>query len=407
MRSQAGFSGIFRIRRVVATVTVVLALGVVPQVGSAAADTPGAEASVLEHDLFRQPPPDLASLRPGQIIESRPTTPVLDGDVIPDVRGWQISYRSNDTNDEAILAITTLIVPVAEWTGPGARPVVSQQFAQDSAGQHCAPSVSMATASGDPRIFLDRKWAVAIPDHEGPRAAFMAGVSGGHIVLDGIRAVRDLGEGGIGLENPWGMDGYSGGAQPTGWAAQLQPSYAAELPIQGVALGGLPADPAVVARHLDGTPFSGLMLAGLAGLSAEHPEADIEGMLNTRGQAMLREMRSSCVDVISRYALRKLSDYTTVRDPISQPGPAAALRRHALGGAAPTVPVYSYHGNLDEIIPVGQADSLTRAWCSDGTPIQSVRSPVTEHITEEILNHQQAVGYLADRFDGKPAPDNC
>lgn len=407
MPLHSGLFGTFRIVRVVASATVVLALGLGPLCAPAVADTPSAEATALERDSFRQPPPGLVPLRPGQIIGSRSIRPVLDGEEIPGVRGWQISYRSNDTHDEAILAITTLVVPTAEWTGQGDRPVVSQQFAQDSAGVHCAPSVSMSTASGDPRIFLDRNWAVAIPDHEGPRSAFMAGVSGGRIVLDGIRAVRKFGEGGIGQENPWAMDGYSGGAQPTGWAAQLQPTYAAELPVKGVALGGLPADPAVVARHLDGTLFSGLMLAGLAGLSAEHPEAGIEKILNTRGQAMLREMRSSCVDAITNYALHKLSDYTAAPDPISQPGPAAALRRHVLGGAAPTAPVYSYHGQIDEVIPVGQADTVMRAWCAGGTPVQSVRSPFTEHITEEILNHQEAVGYLADRFEGKPVPDNC
>ncbi|MFD3425151.1 lipase family protein [Nocardia fluminea] len=407
MRFSSWVPGVSPFRRVIAATTAVLAIAVTPHAGVAGADTPGADATAVEQDPFRRSPADLGSLRPGQIIASRAITPMLDGKNIPDVRGWQISFRSNDTRDEAIMAMTTLIVPTAPWTGPGARPVVSQQFAQDSAGRHCAPSVTMSTASGDPRIFLDRNWAVAVPDHEGPRAAFMAGVSGGHIVLDGIRAVRDLGEGGIGEANPWAMDGYSGGAQPTGWAAQLQPTYARELPLKGVALGGLPADPAVVARNLDGHLFSGLMLAGLAGLSAEHPEAGIETMLNAPGRAMLQEMRSSCVDVITKYPLRTVGDYTDARDPISQPGPAAALRRHALGADAPSAPVYSYHGNLDGVIPVGQADAAVRAWCSLGTPVQSVRSPITEHISEEVLNHQAAVRYLADRFDGEPVPDNC
>ncbi|MFC8384884.1 lipase family protein [Nocardia sp. NPDC057272] len=393
-------------RRVAAAATAALILGVAPQFAAASPDTPGADAAV-EQDPFRRPPADLASLRPGQIIGSRAATPVLDGKAIPDTRGWQISYRSNDTDNEAIMAITTLIVPIAEWTGPGARPVVSQQFAQDSAGRQCAPSVSMSIASGNPGLFLDRNWAVAIPDHEGPRSAFMAGVSGGHIVLDGIRAVRNSGAGGIGAANPWALDGYSGGAQPTGWAAQLQPTYAPEVALKGVALGGLPADPAVVARNLDGHLFSGLMLAGLAGLSAEHPEAGIEEMLNEQGRAMLAVMRSSCVEVITSYSLRKLGDYTQAPDPIAQPGPAAALRRHALGGAAPTAPVFSYHGNLDEVIPVGQADTAIRAWCSGGTPVRIVRSPITEHISEEIVNHQAAVQYLAERFDGKPGPSDC
>jgi hypothetical protein len=45
--------------------------------------------------------------------------------------------------------------------------------------------------------------------------------------LDGIRAVKSFtGDRSIGADSPVAMPGYSGGAQATGWAAQLQPTYA-------------------------------------------------------------------------------------------------------------------------------------------------------------------------------------
>ncbi|MBY8856887.1 lipase family protein [Nocardia sp. CA2R105] len=63
-------------------------------------------------------------------------------------------------------------------------------------------------------------------------------------------------------------------SKPTAWAAQLQPTYAPELRFAGAAVGGLPADPAVVARNLDGNPFSGLIFAALAGIAGEHAVSD-------------------------------------------------------------------------------------------------------------------------------------
>jgi hypothetical protein len=57
------------------------------------------------------------------------------------------------------------------------------------------------------------------------------------------------------------MSGYSGGAQVTGWAAQLQPTYAPDVKLTGAALGGLPADLAAVMRQLNGGPFGGLEFA--------------------------------------------------------------------------------------------------------------------------------------------------
>ncbi|MEU5883046.1 lipase family protein [Spirillospora sp. NPDC047279] len=48
---------------------------------------------------------------------------------------------------------------------------------------------------------------------------------------------------GIGKSNPWTLNGYSGGANATGWAAQLQPAYAPDVTLKGIAMGGTPADP--------------------------------------------------------------------------------------------------------------------------------------------------------------------
>ncbi len=60
-----------------------------------------------------------------------------------------------------------------------------------------------------------------MPDFEGPKSVFMAGPQAGHAVLDGIRAVKNFGTGGVGAANKWALNGYSGGAQATGWAAEL------------------------------------------------------------------------------------------------------------------------------------------------------------------------------------------
>ena len=44
-------------------------------------------------------------------------------------------------------------------------------------------------------------------------------------------------------------DGISGGATATGWAAQLQASYAPELHVAGFVIGGTPADMLTALKH--------------------------------------------------------------------------------------------------------------------------------------------------------------
>ncbi|MEV0354834.1 lipase family protein [Nocardia sp. NPDC050697] len=360
----------------------------------------------FDQDAFRSPPPELGALPPGRIVAARPVTARLDGVALSGVRAWQISFRSSDSHDRPVLGVTTLLVPDAEWTGPGARPLVSQQLAYDSAAPQCAPSVGMAASAGDPRPLLGHNWAVAVPDHEGPRAAFMAGIAGGRLVLDGIRAVRAFAEAGIGPDSPLALDGYSGGAQPSAWAAESQSSYAPELTFTGAAFGGLPADPAAVARQLDGTAFSGLMFAALAGMSAEYPEAGIAELLNDEGRRVLDAMRAGCADIVPGYAFRRLAEHSVVPDPIAEPGPAAVLAANVLGRTAPPMPVYDYHAAFDEVVPLAQADAVVEAWCATGAQVLVHRS-ITEHISSYQLDHAGAVQYLAERFAGLPARDDC
>ena len=122
---------------------------------------------------------------------------------------------------------------------------------------------------------LGRGWAVVVPDFEGPRNPYTAGRMAGHATLDGIRAARRFPPAGLAADGPVGLWGYSGGGQATAWAAEMQPTYAPELAISGVAAGGVPPDLEQVARQIDGGLFSGIYFAAAVGLSREYPELRI------------------------------------------------------------------------------------------------------------------------------------
>jgi hypothetical protein len=246
-----------------------------------------------------------------------------------------------------------------------------------------------------------------MPDFEGPKSVFMAGPQAGHAVLDGIRAVRNARLGGVDRTNPWALDGYSGGAQATGWAAQLQESYAPEVKFAGVAMGGTPADPGAVARHVDGGPFAGFEAAAAASLDTEFPEAGIERVANAEGKKALQQARGKCApELLTTFSFKKLADHAVVPDPLSEPSVAAVLKRNTLGAAVPRAPMFNYHANTDEVVPVGQADTLVRTWCARGASIQVVRDLIGEHGLE-FLRRGDALSFIADRFSGKPATSNC
>ncbi|KAI9170685.1 hypothetical protein HJFPF1_00155 [Paramyrothecium foliicola] len=65
----------------------------------------------------------------------------------------------------------------------------------------------------------------------------------GHTTINSVRAVL---EAGFGLAKRRyvknALWGFSGGALAGGWAAELQPTYAPELKLDGAALGGITPD---------------------------------------------------------------------------------------------------------------------------------------------------------------------
>lgn len=388
------------------------AIGVTLAPLAGAAGTPAPGSVPPDQDPFYSAPANIASYQPGQIVASRPVNVGSTLGLPSGTSGWQISYRTNDSHLNPEMTVTTLLVPPTAWTGNGPRPVVSEQMPEDSTGTQCSPSYSMATGSVEYAFLvsasLNKNWAVAMPDFEGPKSAFMAGPQAAHAVLDGIRAVKNFDTAGIGAANPYALDGYSGGAEATGWAVQTQPSYAPDVTLAGAAIGGTPADPAVLARSIDGGPFSGFEFAATVGLNADFPEANIPSVLNAQGQQDEAKAENKCLtDLLTGFAFRTLASDANVPQPLSVPSIAAVLAENTLGGAAPAAPVYDYHADTDEIVPVGQDNTLTQAWCSKGANVQVVRDLLGEHALEALLRQGSAISFLADRFAGKPAMSSC
>ncbi|MFE3257937.1 lipase family protein [Nocardia sp. NPDC059229] len=362
---------------------------------------PVAGTVVPERDTFYSAPADLGSYRNGQLVSSRE----VGARLAVAVRAWQLAFRTNDSHGNPVLGVTTVLVPVAPWTGPGARPAVSEQIAEDSTGTRCAPSYGIATGnlqSGDQiTAMLQKGWAVVVPDFEGPNSAFLAGPQAGHAVLDSVRAVGQFDAAGLGPETPWGLDGFSGGAAASAWAAELQPSYAPELVFVGAAVGGVPANLPVVMRNVDGGMYSGFLMGVTVSYQREFPESGIGDMLNERGRADTVAAADLCVvDLLIRYPFRRLSESTAI-DPYRADSPLmAALQRNSLGATAPRMPIYDYHSDADDVVPVGQADDLVSAWRRGGATVVTSRVPTGSHVQEAGRGQAPAQQFLAERFAG-------
>jgi hypothetical protein len=390
-------------------------VGAVPAVASAAAPPPP------QNDPFYQPPSGYEATAPGTVLRSRVTTATAFGNLPQHAQAWQILYRTTDTQGRPEATVTTVLEP-AGATPSATRPLLSYQVAEDSAAPQCAISYQLQQGAGNENIVaqaeillidagLQRGWAVTVPDYEGPDSAYVAGRQAGQAVLDSIRATENFQAAGLnGVNTNVGIWGYSGGALASGWAAELQPSYAPELKIKGVAEGGLPVSPGNVLAKINGGPFAGIAMSGIAGISKAYPQlADfLATHLTAAGQAAFAKAATQCNSAnVSTFAYTDVYKYFTVSDPLSQPVPAQVLAEDTLGQHTPTAPLFVYQSTNDELIPPADVDAAVAKYCASGATVTYHRDILSEHIALVATGAPDAINWLSDRLSGSPAATGC
>lgn len=357
-------------------------------------------------DPFFAAPADLADLDPGTVIRSRPVSTYVIPGIPLTSTAFQILVRSNDAKDHPAAVSATVLLPRRGATGH----LVAYQPATDSLGAKCEPSYGLQTGIEKEASLigqvLSRGHTVVVPDHEGPRHAYAAGRMAGHAVLDSVRgAIASPGAHLPGDATEIGMIGYSGGAIATGWAAQLQPSYAPDLNVVGVASGGTPADLEAAGRNLDGGLFSGLFLGAAIGVMREYPE--LRTLLNAKGLAFERSIDDACLPELAAHTLTSIKQYSDSPDPLAEPVAQQVLGANRMGTIAPTAPVLLWHARLDELIPYRLAPALRDQWCARGTKVKLVTNRYTEHNLGAVIWLKDVLPWLQDRYDGKPLTGTC
>jgi Secretory lipase len=374
---------------------------------------PAATVPSPYHDSFYTQPSPMPDVPPGTVLNSRPVTVTALG-IPTNIKAWQILYASTGMTGQPVADVATVMLPAkAAKTSP--RPLLSYQVAEDADTMNCAPSYEMRLGIEveEPLMAaaLEQGWAVVVPDYEGLNSDFTGGPQEGHGVLDAIRAAENFSPLGLaGASTPVGLWGYSGGALASGWASELEPSYAPELNVKGIAEGGVPADFASIVNNINGGPFAGLYFDAAFGLARSYPQdIDLTTLLNPLGQAAEQVVTSECVEqIVAEYAFQNIQTYTNgFINPLDVPGVQAAITADNLGQHAPAGPLFVYQAANDEIIPLAGVQALTDGYCQAGVTVDFVKDELSDHISLAVSGAGAALNYLIARFAGKPAPNTC
>ncbi|MEW2294197.1 lipase family protein [Streptomyces sp. NPDC006743] len=391
---------------------------------------------------FYDPPAQLPAAD-GTLVRSEPlplalSLPSLHGP-LPG-RATRLMYKSTDANGAPVAVTGAYIEPTARWTGAGARPLVVVAPGTMGQGDQCAASLGLehplslngqtvSVGYEDLSVYrlLAQGTAVVVTDYVGLGATdrlhtYVNRVDGAHAVLDAARAARTVHGASVTAASRVGLFGYSQGGGATAAAAELQPSYAPDVPLAGTYAGAPPADLTEVTEGIDGSELAGALGWSLNGFLQTDPELRpiAEAHLNAAGKAALADLSTMCVgDAILRYGYARSSKWTTDGQSLSDiigadPTLKAFLDTQRIGRLKPAGPVRVATGVSDDLVPHGQARQLAVDWCRKGADVSyapvvlpDVVSPLLNHFGPLLADQGTAVSWLTDRLSGKPAPSNC
>jgi fermentation-respiration switch protein FrsA (DUF1100 family) len=367
-------------------------------------------------DTFYLTPQPVPAGAPGEILRAER----MDAYLVPGIRlranAWRILYRSTSAVGEPTVVSGTVLVPRGRTSKP--RPLIGYAVGTHGIGDACAPSRLLARGleweAGLIALVLARGWAVALTDYQGLGTpgdhTYMVGRALGPNVLDAMRAARELDPVTLPVEGPAAIIGYSEGGAAAGWAAQLQPTYAPDVPLVAVAAGAAAANLEAAGPSLDGSFFSFFIAYGGIGYAAAYPELDLDPYLTPMAREGIERLRRSSVFDAIRSGPRfvRASDLTQP-NVLDLPEWRARLRENRLGELVPEAPVLLHHARRDQIVSFEHSTNLRDEWTARGADVRLyITRGGVDHMSGAVAGTPVALDWLARRLGraaAVPRPD--
>lgn len=384
-----------------------------------AGEQPASAGPVSEPDFYTNVPADLSPYAPGDVIHWETESDL--GPKLVNLTAYRVMYRSDGYAGAPVAEVTMVFItngspPAGGW------PVVAWGHGTSGLGDACAPS-KYPSMYADPwpqygneiARLVRQGYIVTAPDYEGLGTpglhSYLNTQAEAFAMIDAVRAARTVAQdvAGTTASTSWASVGHSQGGQAAIGAAQLASTRAPELDLVG-AVGLAPA--AMLEKGIEAAaaspgyfPYIGYIAAGVG---ATHPGFDYANFVGPQMLPLMSYAEEWCFDTWFPALWQYL-----------EPG----VRRNLAPGWASDPDVREYFadsqiGTRQSGAPIlylqGTADLLhtvsvkqVRRMCSVGDVVRYSEYPGLEHDPIVWKGWPETKRWLAARFAGKPAPNDC
>ena len=356
------------------------------------------------------PPRPLPKRPPGTLIWAQKVPLPLN----PPATVWRILYHSRSRTGEDIAVSGFALVPATAMAA-GKRPVFAWGHGSVGQADRCAPSRdlrdNLPPYGGQ---LVARNVALVSTDYQGlgtpGEPTGYDGIAEGHAILDSVRAIGQLP--GVGPVGALVIAGQSQGGGAALWGAELARSYAPALDLRGVLAFAPAAQFTTIAKAFGKPPFSaylGSALWTVDGLNAAGygHRLQLSTLLTPAARAALAKVAHQCAAQTIADWRGKPESAVFARNPLSVPSVVKLLRLISPGQRDPKVPIFLAQGDRDQEIPVTVSAQLRARYCRLGAVVTRRVYAGASHdgVLDAAMN--DAVTWISDRFDGRPATTDC
>jgi acetyl esterase/lipase len=348
---------------------------------------------------------------PGTLLDQQASSGAPDGAV-----AYRVLYRSLGLDDRPIVVSGLVIIPRGP-APPGGRPIVAWAHPTTGVVPRCAPSEAFFRFQQIQglRDMVEHGFIVAATDYPGLGTAgphpYLVGVSEARAVLDAVRAARALPGAEAGTR--FAVWGHSQGGQAALFTGMIAAQYAPDLQLVGVAAAA-PATElgALLQADLDTPAGKNLTAMTLWSWSRVYG-APMERVVTPGAVRVVDSLAGECIESAYDLFVRGRTErpletgFLTVANLAATQPWADLMARNTPGMLPPAIPVFIAQGTDDPVVRPAVTWDYVRRLCAAGSKVTLRVMPGVGHGLAAMRSARAAVDWIADRFDGRPVPDNC